>query len=93
MDAEFVITDSFHACVFSILFHKPFVVIGNTERGIARINSLMEMFDIKGRLVSNISDAKLVNLSAKLPLSSIESVLTSERLKATDYLKEYLRIG
>lgn len=93
MDAEFVITDSFHACVFSILFHKPFVVIGNTERGIARINSLMEMFDIKGRLVSNISDAKLVDLSAKLPLSSIESVLTSERSKATDYLKEYLRIG
>lgn len=93
MDAEFVITDSFHACVFSILFRKPFVVVGNKERGIARISSLMEMFDIKGRLVSNISDAQKVDLSAKLPLSSIESVLTRERSKAIDYLKEYLRIG
>ena len=93
MDAEFVITDSFHACVFSILFHKPFVVVGNKERGIARIISLMEMFDVNGRLVSNLSDVKEVDLSAKLPLSNIENVLSRERSKATDYLKEYLRIG
>ena len=29
VDAEFVITDSFHACVFSIIFNKPFMCIGN----------------------------------------------------------------
>ena len=38
-DAEFVITDSFHACVFSILFKKQFVVVGNKERGLSRIES------------------------------------------------------
>ena len=38
-DAEFVITDSFHACVFSILFEKPFIVYGNKNRGMARFNS------------------------------------------------------
>lgn len=32
-DAEFVFTDSFHGCVFSIIFRKTFVVIENKERG------------------------------------------------------------
>ena len=47
MDAELVVTDSFHACVFSILFHKPFVVVGNKERGLARVKSLLKMFGLE----------------------------------------------
>lgn len=50
-DAEFVITDSFHACVFSILFKKQFVVVGNKERGMSRFESLLKIFDLKDRLV------------------------------------------
>ena len=45
--AKYVITDSFHACVFSILFHIPFYVIGNESRGNARILSLLRMFHLE----------------------------------------------
>ena len=55
-DAEFVVTDSFHACVFSILFEKPFVVIGNKERGMARFNSLLEMFGMENRMIGHVED-------------------------------------
>lgn len=51
-DAEFVVTDSFHACVFSIIFGKPFVVIGNKDRGMARFESLLKMFNLEDCLVS-----------------------------------------
>lgn len=51
-DAEFVVTDSFHACVFSILFDKPFVVVGNKERGMARFKSLLKIFGLKDRLIN-----------------------------------------
>jgi exopolysaccharide biosynthesis predicted pyruvyltransferase EpsI len=34
-DAEFVVTDSFHGCVFSILFNKPFIAIGHEIGGMA----------------------------------------------------------
>ena len=44
MDADLVITDSFHACVFSIIFNKKFIVMGNSHRGTARINSLLRTF-------------------------------------------------
>lgn len=53
MDAELVVTDSFHACVFSILFHKPFIVVENKERGLARIHSLLKMFRLESRLYSD----------------------------------------
>lgn len=55
-DAKFVVTDSFHACVFSILFKKPFVVYGNKERGMSRFTSLLEMFGLQDRIVSGRSD-------------------------------------
>lgn len=53
-DAKYVITDSFHGCVFSILFNKPFIVYGNKKRGMARFNSLLQLFDLQDRLILSI---------------------------------------
>ena len=55
-DADFVVTDSFHACVFSILFKKQFIVVGNKKRGNARFNSLLKMFGLEDRLVDESTD-------------------------------------
>ena len=51
-DAEFIITDSFHACIFSILFNKQFVVIGNIDRGLSRIKSLLSIFSLENQLIT-----------------------------------------
>ena len=51
-DAEFVITDSFHGTIFSIIFNKEFIVVGNQKRGMARFNSLLELFSLQNRLIS-----------------------------------------
>ena len=59
-DAEFVVTDSFHATVFSILFNKQFVVYANKGRGVARLQSLLSMFGIENRVVSNHKDWDLL---------------------------------
>jgi hypothetical protein len=60
VDAKFVIADSFHGTVFSILFNKPFIVYGNKNRGLARFDSLLNMFNLKHRYVEEaegITDA------------------------------------
>lgn len=49
-DAEFVVTDSFHACVFSILLNKPFIVVGNQKRGLSRFTSLLGIFGLESQL-------------------------------------------
>ncbi|MBQ9658673.1 MAG: polysaccharide pyruvyl transferase family protein, partial [Clostridia bacterium] len=50
-DAEFIVTDSFHACIFSLIFEKPFIVIGNPVRGLSRVSSLLEQFGLSHRLI------------------------------------------
>ena len=42
--ADYVITDSFHGCVFSILFERQFIAFGNKSGGNNRIKSLCKMF-------------------------------------------------
>lgn len=49
-DAEFVVADSFHAAVFSIIFNKPFIVYGN-EYGLTRIQSILKLFNIEKRII------------------------------------------
>ena len=51
MDAKIVVTDSFHGCVFSIIFNKPFWVLGNSHRGQERFVSLLRDFGLEDRLV------------------------------------------
>ena len=61
-DAELIVTDSFHACVFSIIFKKQFIVVGNKSRGMSRFESLLKMFGLEDRLVNGCDD--FLNLSA-----------------------------
>lgn len=57
-DAELIVTDSFHACVFSILFEKPFIIIDNPQRGSSRIKSLLRMIGEKEHPIRDLSDIK-----------------------------------
>lgn len=50
-DAEFIVTNSFHGTVFSIIFNKPFLTIVNKERGAARFHSLLSEFGLAHRLI------------------------------------------
>lgn len=54
MDAKMVVTDSFHACAFSIIFNVPFVVISHIGGGLTRIYSLLKMFELEHCLVKNL---------------------------------------
>ena len=88
-DAEFVVTDSFHACIFSILFGKPFVAIGNKSRGMARFESLLQMFGIEERLVYSFEDYKLREEELLRPIDNerVYRILEEKRAEATDFLK------
>lgn len=70
-NAEFVVTDSFHGMVFSIMFEKPFIVIVNKERGAARFESLLRKFDGTKYLVNDpkeILDGR-IDIKAITPLN------------------------
>lgn len=51
-DADYVVTDSFHGSVFSIIFRKEFNTIINTTRGGDRFTSLFSLFSIENRIIT-----------------------------------------
>ena len=55
-DAKFVLTDSFHGMVFSIIFEKPFLVILNKKRGSSRFLSLLSALGLEDRLIEQVED-------------------------------------
>lgn len=91
MDAKFVLTDSYHACVFAILFHKPFLCIGNAARGNDRFHSLLSLFGLEDRLVADGSTALSEKISAlaekNIDWSRIETILSSQRKRANAFLR------
>ena len=84
-DAEYVITDSFHGTVFSILFHKPFICVGNKDRGMSRFNSLLKMFGLEERLVDR-ENLKELNLS-EINWDSVDEILSLKRNEAMSFIK------
>lgn len=56
MDAKYIITDSFHGTVFSILFEKPCIVIQNASRGNDRFQSLLKMLSVPPEGTSQFLD-------------------------------------
>ena len=82
-DAKFVITDSFHGTIFSILFNKPFVVFANEMRGNTRFISLLKMFNLEDRLITNCNfDDKLLFID----YSKTNKIIEKERDKSATYL-------
>lgn len=86
-DANLVVTDSFHACVFSILFKKDFFVIPNKERGISRIESLLRYFGLENRIVWSLSGIKDM---CAIDYESVYDKLENMRIKSMAFLNNAL---
>lgn len=89
-DAEFIITDSFHACVFSIIFNKPFIAYGNKERGFARFESLLSLFALEDRLVSSPYEVNKV-LQATIDWERVNYIHKQMKEKSLSFLVNNLK--
>lgn len=89
MDAKFVVCDSFHGAVFSIIFNKPFLIIGNKERGMSRFNSLLRMFDLEARMIA-VDCQRLSVINASIDWSKVNAKRDVLRKKSVDFIKDCL---
>lgn len=87
--SSFVVTDSFHGCCFAILFNKPFVALGNHERGQARFKSLLSLFDLEHRLISSPQDLPKL-ISEEISWDRVNSVLAKERERGLSFLGQHI---
>lgn len=88
-DAEMVITDSFHGCIFSIIFNKPFWVTGNIKRGMSRFISILELFHLKDRLI-NVENFMSRDLTKPIDWDVVNCILEKKRDESISLLLKCL---
>lgn len=85
-NAHFVISNSFHATAFSIIYEKDFVVVPHSTRG-KRMTELLEKLGIKDRVWNNDSQ----DVSELIDYKSVKDRLLMLRKESEDYLLQQLK--
>lgn len=89
MDAKLVLTDSFHGCVFSIIFNKEFWIVGNKSRGLARFYSLLSLFGLEERLIDE-SKLEQMDWNKGIDWNFVNTKKSELRNISLDFLKKNL---
>jgi hypothetical protein len=90
-NAKFVLTDSFHGMVFSLIFGKPFFVMKNKARGAARFTSLLSACGLESQILdeSQLSDPSYL-ASALMDFSLNDGAISATREDSRRFLIESL---
>lgn len=82
-NAEYVISNSFHATAFSVLFKKNFYVINRTEQLNTRMKDLLSTLNLSDRLVYTIENVTFENID----YARVQTILDSIIRKSQQYLE------
>ena len=88
-NAFLVATDSFHACVFSILFSTPFIVFerdDEEENMHSRIETLLNTFNMNNRIFNKKIDKSILDNDYE----DAHKILEEEREKVMNFLSKHI---
>jgi len=86
--ADYVVTDTFHGAIFSVVDRRRFaVIIRESNRN--KLTSLLADLTLSARQVPDVAQLSAV-LDTEIDYAQVESLLKKERIRAMDYLKEQL---
>ena len=88
-NAKYVVTNSFHGMVFSILYKKDFWVFTRGKMN-SRIYDLLEILDLKDRIIESDTNINEIDLNSKIDYNKVYQQLEKERKKSIDFLKNAL---
>lgn len=88
MNADFAVVDSFHGCVFSIIFHVPFVAIGNKERGMSRFQSLLSLVNLEERLLDENATVDDIQSLKEIDWDKVDELLQKQREISMSFLSQ-----
>lgn len=87
--SDFVVTDSFHGIVFSILFHKQFVALPAIPERFERIESLLGLFNLSDRIVRTKDELKSKKSVLMNPIDYkiVDIIIEEKRNEYIDFIK------
>ena len=86
-NADYVVTNSFHATVFSLVFKKQFIIIDSGDTN-TRISSLLRLIKQDDRQISHYKDFS--QLDVEIDYDRVDYYLNGERKRSMQLLKNVL---
>lgn len=84
-DAQFVVTDSFHATVFSVIFNKQFVdILPPTTH--ERITDFLDMLQLNNRIVNGVDDKQINSIVEPIDYTFVNAELNQIRQEKTNLM-------
>ena len=91
-DCKFLITNSYHAMCFAIIFNKPFIALSKDMGASARFESLFEMLGIEDQSINNINEIYQRDCIFKVDYEKVNQRIAEEAQKGLDFLKKALEV-
>lgn len=88
-NAFLIVTDSFHSCVFSVIFNRPFIAF-ERENFSVNMNSRLETLFAKFELGERIFKDKIYKEMLELDYSKVNKILEEERKKFDKFIDNAL---
>jgi len=88
-NAEYIVTDSFHMTVFSILFQKQFVTIISKNSFGDRIYNILKWLELESRILNDYEDYK--TLALKINYENCNNLLETKKQELELWLDEMLK--
>lgn len=87
--AKYILTDSFHGLVISLLYHRQFVILPGMAGRVTRLRSLLQLVGLEDRIMSTNDKAEDIYAMLKKPIDyeHVDEVLNRERKTSWGYLK------
>ncbi len=91
-DSEVVITDSFHAVVFCVIYHKSFFALKREthQEYVGRVENFLEDIGLSSQMITE-EELNNINTIPKIDFSYADKVIEEKRRISIDFLKENLR--
>ena len=86
-NAQYIITDSFHATAFSLNFNKEFVIVYPGKYS-TRLQSILEILGLPDRVANDENDLSVVE--QKIDYKYVNSILDSKRCDSLAWLRSAL---
>lgn len=90
--AGLICTDSFHACVFSFIFERPFVAFKRTGKEnymYTRLQNLLNIFKLKNR---EYNGKEITKDNLIVDYAGAKKILAKEQERSRDFLKRSLEV-
>ncbi len=85
-NADYILTDSFHATVFSIIFNKKFIDILPLNKTGTRIESILDLLKIDNRILEDYNDFN--SIDKNIDYESVNKKLEEEKQRSIELLKD-----